>query len=70
MPFCTNEGSGLGGSEKHLKKVCKGAKVEKDLSVTVNRAASSHDEVVAWAKKIRYGARHVTGTTYTPSSLR
>ena len=22
IPFCTNEGSGMGGSEKHLKKIC------------------------------------------------
>lgn len=27
IPFCTNEGSGMGGSERDLKKICKGAKV-------------------------------------------
>ena len=25
IPFCTNEGSGMGSSEKDLKKVCKGS---------------------------------------------
>ena len=51
IPFCTNEGSGLGGSEKHLAKVCPGATIESGLSITGNQAAESHDKVVAWAKK-------------------
>ena len=50
IPFCTNEGSGMGESERDLKNVCKGATVEKGLSVIGNRAADSHDKVVAWAK--------------------
>lgn len=50
IPFCTNEGSGMGESERGLKNVCKGATVEKGLSVIGNRAADSHDKVVAWAK--------------------
>ena len=52
VPFCTNEGSGMGGSEKHLKKVCKGATIEKGLSIVGNQAAQSRDKVVAWAKKM------------------
>ena len=52
VPFCTNEGSGMGGSEKHLKKICKGATVERGLSVTGNQAAQSRDTVTAWAKKM------------------
>ena len=52
IPFCTSEGSGLGGSERLLKKICKGATVEKGLSVTGNRAAQSRDKVVAWAKRM------------------
>ena len=52
IPFCTNEGSGMGGSEKHLKKICQGATVEKGLSVAGNQAANAHDKVVAWAKKM------------------
>ena len=32
LPFCTNEGSGMGSSERDLKKVCQGAKVESGLS--------------------------------------
>ena len=52
VPFCTNEGSGMGGSEKHLKKVCKGATVERGQSITGNQAAQSRDKVVAWAKSV------------------
>ena len=51
VPFCTNEGSGMGGSEKHLKKICPGAKLEKGLSITGNRAAQSKDKAQAWARK-------------------
>jgi flavodoxin len=51
VPFCTNEGSGMGGSEKHLKKVCAGATVERGLSITGNQAPSSQGKVAAWAKK-------------------
>ena len=39
IPFCTNEGSGMGGSERDLKKICKGAKVEKGLSIHGAEAA-------------------------------
>lgn len=51
VPFCTNEGSGMGGSEKHLKKICKGSSIEKGLSITGNQAAGSRDKVAAWAKQ-------------------
>ncbi len=49
VPFCTNEGSGMGGSEKHLKKICKGAVIEKGLAVVGNQTAHAHDEVTTWA---------------------
>jgi len=51
VPFCTNEGSGMGSSERQLKKVCPGAKVESGLSITGNQTANSQAKVVAWAKK-------------------
>lgn len=50
VPFCTNEGSGMGSSERDLRRVCAGATVEKGLSITGNRAAQSQDEVSRWAK--------------------
>lgn len=51
VPFCTNEGSGMGSSERDLRRVCASATVEKGLSVTGNRAAQSQDEVSRWAKR-------------------
>jgi flavodoxin len=51
IPFCTNEGSGMGQSERDLNKICKGAKVLKGLSVHGAEAATSEKKVADWAKK-------------------
>ena len=51
VPFCTNEGSGMGGSERELKKICKGATVASGLSIHGAEAAQSENKVAAWAKK-------------------
>lgn len=51
FPFCTNEGSGMGGSERDLKRICKGAVVEKGLSIHGAEAADSRSKVEAWVKK-------------------
>ena len=51
IPFCTNEGSGMGGSERDLKNICKGAKVKAGLSVHGAESAESESKVIAWAKK-------------------
>jgi len=50
-PFCTNEGSGLSGTVRQIKRLAKGAKVEKAISVTGSRASQSKDEVATWALK-------------------
>ena len=49
VPFCTNEGSGLGSSERDLKRICAGATVERGLSITGHQSAQSHDKAAAWA---------------------
>ena len=51
IPFCTNEGSGMGGSERHLKRLFPDAKIERGLSITGHEAANSQAKVAAWAKK-------------------
>ena len=51
VPFCTNEGSGMGGSERELKKICKSAEIASGLSIHGAEAAKSEGKVVAWAKK-------------------
>ena len=51
VPFCTNEGSGMGKSERDIAKACPGAAVERGLSITGNQAAQSKDRVTSWAKQ-------------------
>lgn len=48
LPLCTNEGSGLGSSERDIKKYAPGAKLGRGLSVTGSRASSSADAVRRW----------------------
>ena len=48
LPLCTNEGSGLGSSERDIKKYAPGAEVKKGLPVTGSRAADSGDKVRSW----------------------
>ena len=52
IPFCTNEGSGMGSSERDLKKICTGAAVERGLSIRGCEAAKSENKVSAWAKEL------------------
>lgn len=52
LPFCTNEGSGMGKSESDLKKICKDAKVERGLSVHGAEVAGSRSKVESWVKKL------------------
>ena len=52
VPFCTNEGSGMGKSESDLKKICKDAKVERGLSIHGAEAAGSRSKVESWVKKL------------------
>ena len=48
LPLCTNEGSGMGSSERDLKKLLPGATVKKGLSITGSRAANAGDTVKKW----------------------
>ena len=48
LPLCTNEGSGMGSSERDIKKYAPGATVKKGLSITGSKAAESGDSVRRW----------------------
>ena len=48
LPLCTNEGSGMGGSERDIKKAAPGADVKKGLSITGSSAANSGNAVRKW----------------------
>ena len=47
-PLCANEGSGMGGSERDIKRTCPGADVKSGLSVTGSRAANAKDSLQKW----------------------
>ena len=51
IPFCTNEGSGLGSSERDIWNACPGGKVLPGLSIHGGSAAFSEKQVTVWAKK-------------------
>ena len=51
VPFCTNEGSGMGASEKDLKKLCPAAQILPGLSITGNRVYEMEKQIEAWALK-------------------
>ena len=48
LPLCTNEGSGMGSSEKDLQKACPGADVKKGLPVTGSQAGNARASVEKW----------------------
>ena len=48
LPLCTNEGSGMGGSERDVKGAAPGADVKKGLSITGSSAANSGNAVQKW----------------------
>lgn len=47
-PFCTHEGSGLGGTERKIQSTCKGAKVEKSFAVSGSSVDSAKQAVEKW----------------------
>lgn len=51
-PLCTNEGSGLGGSERDLARTYPAAKVARGLSIRGTEAARSTSRAIEWARKI------------------
>lgn len=51
MALMTHEGSGLGNSERDLRKICKGAAFGTGIAVHGADAARSEQAVADWAKK-------------------
>lgn len=48
LPLCTNEGSGMGGSERDIRRYAPGADVKKGLSVTGSEAANAGPALQRW----------------------
>ena len=51
LPLCTNEGSGMGSSERDIKKYAQGAEVKKGLPIAGSSAANSKESVKQWLSK-------------------
>ena len=48
LPLCTNEGSGMGGSERDIRKYAPVAHIKKGLSITGSEAANSGSSLRRW----------------------
>ena len=52
VPFCTNEGSGLGRSIMDIKKVCPKSNVLKGLSIRGSEVRNIQNELKMWLKEL------------------
>lgn len=48
VPFCTHEGSGMGSSEKDIRRVCPGATVMRGLPIVGGSVRSAEDRIREW----------------------
>lgn len=57
LPFCTNEGSGMGKSERDLQKLCPQARLSPGLALRGGKVHTADADIAAWLKKnkIIYG---------------
>lgn len=51
-PICTHEGSGMGGSEVDLKRLCTGATLVKGLAVQGSYADNCDSALDGWLKTL------------------
>jgi flavodoxin len=52
VPYCTNEGSGMGSSERDIKKLCPKARVLTGLAIRGGSVDSADKEITNWLKKL------------------
>ena len=50
ITFCTNEGSGMGSSERDIAAICKGATICRGLSIHGAETVQLRDKICKWAK--------------------
>ena len=51
LPFCTHEGSGLGNSERDIKKLCPDAKVLPGLAIRGGSVKGAENVIKSWISK-------------------
>jgi flavodoxin len=52
VPYCTHEGSGLGSSERDIKKLCPTAKVLSGLAIKGGTVGRADKDLANWLKKL------------------
>jgi len=52
VPYCTQEGSGMGRSERDIKKLCPGAKVLSGLAIKGGSIGRADEDLANWMKKL------------------
>ena len=48
FPFCTHEGSGMGKSERDIKRICPKSRIGKGLAITGSNVKNSSSEIKSW----------------------
>lgn len=51
VPFCTHEGSGIGVSERDIKRLCPGAEILPGLAIRGGSVNDADKEISGWLKK-------------------
>jgi len=52
IPFCTHEGSGMGSSDRDVRKLCPKAKVLSGLAIRGGGVGKADNDVTGWLKKL------------------
>lgn len=52
IPYCTHEGSGMGSSERDIKKLCPNAKVLPGLAIIGCNMGRADKDIANWLKKL------------------
>lgn len=52
LPLCTHEGSGMGSSEKDIRRMAPGAKLGQGLALRGGRIDRAEPEIRAWLKQL------------------
>lgn len=52
VPFCTHEGSGIGSSERDIKKLCPDAKLLSGLAIRGGSVSKADKDLVNWLTKL------------------
>jgi flavodoxin len=50
VPFCTHEGSGLGSSERDIKRLCLGANVLTGIAIRGSSVTRADEDLITWLK--------------------